>query len=67
MDLARAWARTLDPFSVGIYVNVVADEGADVGRSYQAANLARLADLKRRYDPENVFHLNQNIRPAESS
>ncbi len=61
---ARAWARTLEPFSSGTYVNVVADDGADVGRSYQAAHLARLAALKRTYDPDNVFHRNQNIRPA---
>jgi FAD/FMN-containing dehydrogenase len=64
IELARAWARSFDPFSTGTYVNVVADRGTDVARSYRAANLARLADLKRRYDPDNVFHLNQNIRPA---
>jgi hypothetical protein len=62
---ARGWAKELEPFSSGTYVNVIADVGDDgVGRAYHAAQLARLADLKRAYDPENVFHLNQNIRPA---
>ena len=64
IEHARAWARSFEPFSTGTYVNVVADQGTDVARSYRAANLARLAELKRRYDPDNVFHLNQNIRPA---
>ena len=61
---ARTWAATLEPFSVGSYVNVIADADADVGRAYRSDNLARLADLKRKYDPDNVFHLNQNIKPA---
>jgi FAD/FMN-containing dehydrogenase len=61
---ARAWAATLEPFSSGTYVNVIADADADVSRAYHSGQLARLADLKRKYDPENVFHLNQNIRPA---
>jgi hypothetical protein len=62
---ARAWAKELEPFSSGTYVNVIADAGDDgVGRAYHAAQLARLAELKRAYDPDNVFHLNQNIRPA---
>jgi berberine-like enzyme len=61
---ARTWAASLEPYSSGTYVNVIADAGADVGRAYHAAQLARLADLKRQYDPDNVFHLNQNIRPA---
>jgi FAD/FMN-containing dehydrogenase len=47
----------------GAYVNVLGDEGeAGVRRAYPAEMLARLAALKRRYDPDNVFHLNQNIR-----
>ncbi len=62
---ARAWAATLAPFATGMYVNVIADPGDEgVGRAYNAAGLARLADLKRTYDPDNVFHLNQNIRPT---
>jgi hypothetical protein len=61
---ARTWAATLEPFSTGTYVNVMADADADVSRGYHAEQLARLADLKRSYDPDNVFHLNQNIKPA---
>jgi FAD/FMN-containing dehydrogenase len=67
MSSARAWAATLEPFSTGTYVNVIADAGADVGRAYRSEQLTRLADLKRKYDPDNVFHLNQNIRPAATS
>ena len=64
---ARAWAAALDPFSSGTYVNVIADAGDEgVGRAYHAAQLERLAEIKRTYDPDNVFHLNQNIRPAEA-
>jgi FAD/FMN-containing dehydrogenase len=67
MAAARAWGLTLEPFSTGTYVNVIADPGEEgVGRAYHAEQLARLADLKRTYDPDNVFHLNQNIKPATS-
>ena len=64
MSRARAWAAALAPYSSGVYVNVISDEGAaDLGRAYHGEQLARLAGLKRRYDPDNVFHLNQNILP----
>ena len=44
------------------YVNFLGDEGADRVRSaYPGATWDRLAEVKRRYDPENVFRLNQNI------
>jgi FAD/FMN-containing dehydrogenase len=47
------------------YVNFLADEGAErVRAAYPGWTWQRLADVKRRYDPENLFRLNQNIPPA---
>jgi FAD/FMN-containing dehydrogenase len=62
---ARAYGRAMEPFASGAYVNTLVDEGdAGVHRAYDDAKLARLAQVKRRYDPENAFHLNTNITPA---
>ena len=48
-----------------VYVNFVADEGEKrVADAYNAASLARLRTIKAKYDPNNLFRLNQNIRPA---
>jgi FAD/FMN-containing dehydrogenase len=63
--LARQTAAALDPFARGQYVNTLSDEGAEgVRRAYPPEKLARLTALKDKYDPENVFHLNHNIRPS---
>jgi FAD/FMN-containing dehydrogenase len=63
--VARRCAAALDPFASGVYVNALSDEGAaGVRRAYPAAKLARLTALKDAYDPQNVFHLNHNIRPS---
>ncbi|SHI28894.1 FAD-binding oxidoreductase [Streptomyces sp. 3214.6] len=54
------------PWSTGdVYLNFIGDEGADrVVAGLGAENTRRLADLKRRYDPDNVFRFNHNVRPA---
>ncbi|QOV39303.1 FAD-binding oxidoreductase [Streptomyces ferrugineus] len=54
------------PWSSGaVYLNFIGDEGAErVVAGLGAENTRRLADLKRRYDPDNVFRFNHNIRPA---
>jgi hypothetical protein len=49
----------------GAYANFLHDEGADrVLDAYPGTTWDRLADVKRRYDPGNVFHRNQNVPPA---
>ena len=69
-DEFRPWARdaiaAAEPWSTeGRYVNDVAETGTDVVRSvYGPAKYERLAALKREWDPDNVFRLNQNIPPA---
>jgi FAD/FMN-containing dehydrogenase len=65
MAVARRSAATLEPFASGAYVNSMSDEGAaGVRRAYPPEKLARLTALKDVYDPDNVFHLNQNIQPS---
>jgi FAD/FMN-containing dehydrogenase len=49
----------------GAYVNFVGDEGdAGVRAAYPGRTYERLAEIKRRYDPTNLFRLNQNVQPA---
>jgi|Tabmets5t2r1_1033131.scaffolds.fasta_scaffold08851_2 hypothetical protein len=67
-EACKAWTRTtmdqVQPFtSAGRYVNDVAEAGEDVASIYGDAKSERLVALKRVWDPDNVFRLNQNIRP----
>jgi FAD/FMN-containing dehydrogenase len=65
MAAARACGARMAPFASGVYVNALNDEGAaGLNRAYPAAKLARLRAVKDVYDPQNVFHLNHNIRPS---
>jgi Berberine and berberine like len=48
----------------GAYVNFLTNEGQDRVKASYRGNYDRLAQVKRRYDPDNTFHLNQNIQPA---
>jgi len=63
-----AWARaffdaTAPHASGGTYVNFMTEDESGRAAAAYGANYARLADIKKRHDPENVFHLNQNIKP----
>jgi FAD/FMN-containing dehydrogenase len=54
----------LAPLTTGTYVNELGNEGPDRTRAaYHPVSWERLRRLKHRYDPANVFHLNQNIPP----
>src|ERR1700694_1873083 len=61
----RATLAALKPYArAGNYVNASVEEGHDVVRGIYGDNkYERLRALKRAHDPDNVFHLNQNIRP----
>jgi FAD/FMN-containing dehydrogenase len=59
------YAGELRQGDTGAYVNFVADEGEErVHAAYPGETWDRLAEVKRVYDPTNLFRLNQNIPPA---
>jgi len=67
-DEEREWSRdfwsALAPHHMGVYVNFLMEEGEErIREAYGAAKYDRLKALKRKYDPENLFRLNQNVRP----
>jgi FAD/FMN-containing dehydrogenase len=69
-ERVKRWARDLiadvKPWSTGsVYLNFIGDEGDDrIVKGLGSENYLRLAATKSRYDPDNVFHLNHNIKPA---
>ena len=67
-DLEREWVRNfwsaLEPHHTSVYVNFLMDEGQErIREAYGPEKYDRLQALKRKYDPENFFRLNQNIPP----
>jgi FAD/FMN-containing dehydrogenase len=62
---ARDYWQALHPTSAGgAYINFMMSEGQDRIKASYRGNYDRLAQVKRRYDPDNTFHINQNIQPA---
>jgi FAD/FMN-containing dehydrogenase len=61
----REFAAAMEPFGDGVYVNFLGEEGQDrVRAAYGGEKYKRLVALKDRYDPTNLFRLNQNVRPS---
>jgi hypothetical protein len=63
----RTWIRSLfDSIwheASGVYVNFLETEGEERIRECYGENIDRMVELKRKYDPANMFRFNQNIRP----
>lgn len=65
---ARDYWQAIHPFGVGGgYVNFMMDEGESRIQATYGENLGRLSEIKRAYDPNNFFNVNQNIRPAAAA
>lgn len=58
------WEATHPYSSGGAYLNFIMDEGQDRIKASYRQNYDRLAAIKRKYDPDNFFRVNQNITPA---
>ena len=62
---AADFASALNQGDDGAYVNVLGDEGGErVRAAYPGSTWDRLAEVKARYDPGNLFRLNQNVPPG---
>src|ERR1700722_11531961 len=65
IDWARRLASVLEGFGASDgYVNYLGDEGSAAVRASYGGNYGRLAELKKKYDPDNFFQFNQNILPT---
>ena len=61
---SRDFYNDAKPYATGgVYVNFMTAEETDRVRAAYGGNWERLAAIKRRYDPDNLFHMNQNIPP----
>ncbi|MBV8276997.1 MAG: FAD-binding oxidoreductase [Verrucomicrobia bacterium] len=60
----KALHSELQPFARGLYVNQLGETSEELVRAGYGPNYDRLAEIKKKYDPDNVLRLNQNIKPA---
>jgi FAD/FMN-containing dehydrogenase len=69
-DAMKKWVRgfsaAVQPWATGgVYVNYMSDDEEDrIGAAYGSRHYERLAAIKKKYDPDNLFRMNQNIAPA---
>jgi FAD/FMN-containing dehydrogenase len=62
---AKEYWQSMHPFSAGgAYVNMMMNEGEERVKAAYRDNYPRLAKIKAKYDPHNLFRMNQNIKPA---
>jgi hypothetical protein len=65
---AMQWVKSLrddlQPFARGVYVNQLGETSEELVRAAYGPNYARLVEIKKKYDPNNVLRLNQNIKPV---
>ena len=63
---SKGYWEALHPYSAGgAYVNMIMDEGHDRVQAAYRDNYPRLSQIKAKYDPDNLFRVNQNIKPAK--
>ena len=64
----KKYWEALHPYSAGgAYVNFMMDEGEDRVKATYGGNYQRLVEIKNKYDPGNLFRVNQNIRPGKAT
>ena len=65
IEWTRAYWNDLHPYSAGgAYVNMMMEEGQDRVRASYGDHYDQLAQIKGKYDPTNLFRVNQNIKPV---
>jgi FAD/FMN-containing dehydrogenase len=65
VEWARGFYRDTAQYATGgVYVNFLTDDESDRVKAAYGPNYRRLAEIKNKYDPQNLFQVNQNIRPA---
>ena len=66
MEWARGFFRDAAPYATGgVYVNFLTEDESDRVKAAYGPNYHRLAETKKKYDPQNLFRINQNIRPTQ--